>query len=164
MEKTAETHPTSCNFLDFNKMSKVKKVLEEAKEQNNPEIDLVDKGITSFEEMPGLLLMQNITRLTLSHNKIVIVTPVIANLPNLESLNLFNNHIEDLPTSISSLPKLKILNLGMNRLSTLPRGFGAFPQLEVLDLTYNNLNEKNLPGNFFMIGMYFKYAPITIFQ
>lgn len=35
-------------------MSKVKKVLDDAKEQNNPEIDLVDKGITSFEEMPGL--------------------------------------------------------------------------------------------------------------
>lgn len=41
----------------------------------------------------------------------------------------------------------------MNRLSNLPRGFGAFPMLEVLDLTYNNLSEKNLPGNFFMIGM-----------
>lgn len=54
MEKSTETHPTSCNFLDFNKMSKVKKVLDDAKEQNNPEIDLVDKGITSFEEMPGL--------------------------------------------------------------------------------------------------------------
>lgn len=54
MEKSSDTHPTSCNFLDFNKMSKVKKVLDDAKEQNNPEIDLVDKGITSFEEMPGL--------------------------------------------------------------------------------------------------------------
>lgn len=41
----------------------------------------------------------------------------------------------------------------MNRLDVLPRGFGAFPVLEVLDLTYNNLSEKNLPGNFFMMGM-----------
>ena len=40
----------------------------------------------------------------------------------------------------------------MNRLNELPRGFGAFPVLEVLDLTYNNLNEKKLPGNFFMMG------------
>ncbi|GBM50157.1 hypothetical protein AVEN_50054-1 [Araneus ventricosus] len=54
MEKTADTHPTSCNFLEFNKMSKVKKILDDAREQNNPEIDLVDKGITSFEEMPAL--------------------------------------------------------------------------------------------------------------
>lgn len=40
----------------------------------------------------------------------------------------------------------------MNKLDMLPRGFGAFPVLEVLDLTYNNLSEKNLPGNFFMMG------------
>lgn len=40
----------------------------------------------------------------------------------------------------------------MNRLSELPRGFGAFPALEVLDLTYNNLNEKQLPGNFFCLS------------
>lgn len=35
-------------------MSKVKKVFDDAREQNNPELDLVDKGITSFEEMPAL--------------------------------------------------------------------------------------------------------------
>ncbi|GIX67436.1 uncharacterized protein CEXT_522331 [Caerostris extrusa] len=128
MEKTADTHQTSCNFLEFNKMSKVKKVLDDAREQNNPEIDLVDKGITSFEEMPALMVMQKYNEIN-SQSQQNFVSPVIANMPNLESLNLFNNHIEDLPTSMSSLPKLKILNLGMNRLSTLPRGFGAFPQL-----------------------------------
>lgn len=50
------------------------------------------------------------------------------------------------------MPKLRILNLSINRLSSLPRGFGAFPVLEVLDLSYNNLDEKALPGNFFMMG------------
>lgn len=35
-------------------MSKVKKIIEEAKESKNPELDLVDKGITSFDEIPGL--------------------------------------------------------------------------------------------------------------
>lgn len=63
-----------------------------------------------------------------------------------------NNHIEELPLSLSSMPKLRILNLQINRLDSLPRGFGAFPVLEVLDLTYNNLNERTLPGNFFMMG------------
>lgn len=80
------------------------------------------------------------------------IPPGIANLTNLEILNLANNHIEELPVSISSMPKLRILNLSINRLSALPRGFGAFPVLEVLDLSYNNLNEKALPGNFFMMG------------
>ena len=35
-------------------MSKVRKVLDEAKESKNPELDLVDKSITSFDEIPGL--------------------------------------------------------------------------------------------------------------
>lgn len=50
------------------------------------------------------------------------------------------------------MPKLRILNVSINRLNSLPRGFGAFPVLEVLDLSYNNLDEKQLPGNFFMMG------------
>lgn len=36
------------------KMSKAKKVLDEARETQNRELDLVDKGISSFEELPGL--------------------------------------------------------------------------------------------------------------
>lgn len=56
--------------------------------------------------------MLNITRITLSHNKLRSIPPGLANLVNLEILNLFNNAIEELPISISSLPKLRILNLG----------------------------------------------------
>jgi Leucine-rich repeat (LRR) protein len=132
-------------------MSKAKKVLDESREIQNPELDLADKAISSFEETPGLLNMTYITRLTLSHNKIKSVPPAIAHLTNLEILNLTNNHVEELPLSLSSMPKLRILNLSINRLYELPRGFGAFPVLEVLDLTYNNLNEETLPGNFFMM-------------
>lgn len=53
MERDTKQH-TSCNCLDFNKMAKVKKAVDEAREQNNPELDLVDRGITSIEEIPGL--------------------------------------------------------------------------------------------------------------
>lgn len=35
-------------------MSKVKKVLDEAKDLQNPELDLVERGIFSFDDMPGL--------------------------------------------------------------------------------------------------------------
>lgn len=45
--------PVSC-LPTNNKMSKAKKVIEEAKEIQNPELDLCDKGILSFEELPGL--------------------------------------------------------------------------------------------------------------
>uniref|UniRef100_A0A2K5S366 Disease resistance R13L4/SHOC-2-like LRR domain-containing protein n=1 Tax=Cebus imitator TaxID=2715852 RepID=A0A2K5S366_CEBIM len=113
-------------------MSKsLKKLVEESREKNQPEVDMSDRGISNMLD--------------------VNVPPNIAELKNLEVLNFFNNQIEELPTQISSLQKLKHLNLGMNRLNTLPRGFGSLPALEVLDLTYNNLNENSLPGNFFYL-------------
>lgn len=51
--RAMEQTPVSC--LPTNaKMSKAKKVLEEAREFENPELDLFDKGVSTFEEMPGL--------------------------------------------------------------------------------------------------------------
>ncbi|MPC42368.1 Ras suppressor protein 1 [Portunus trituberculatus] len=94
-------------------MSKaVRKILDESRESGNPELELQDKQITSLEELPGLLLMEHVTRLSLPHNRLTTIPPSIANLVNLEILNLFNNAIEELPTSISSLNKLRILNVG----------------------------------------------------
>ncbi|KAK6644431.1 hypothetical protein RUM43_000698 [Polyplax serrata] len=153
--------PASC--VPVPKMSKARKILEEAKENKNPELDLTDKALTSFHELPGLFNMINVTRLTLSHNKIKEVPPGLANLSNLEILNLCNNNVEELPTSLSSMPKLRILNLGINRLSKLPRGFGAFPVLEVLDLSYNNLKEDSFLGNFFMMGWYHVFVFTDLF-
>ncbi|ESO90047.1 hypothetical protein LOTGIDRAFT_192139 [Lottia gigantea] len=133
--------------------AKLKKAVEECRDTNNTELDLVDRGINGLLDAPGLYTLKHLTRLTVSHNKINSVPPNIIELYSLEILNLFNNHIEDagLPTNISSMPKLKYLNLGMNKLNSLPRGFGAFPALEVLDLTYNNLSEHSLPANFFCL-------------
>lgn len=131
--------------------SKLKKVVEESRDSNNPELDLGDRGIVNIVEVPGLLDLQHLTRLTLCHNKIANLPPTIANFLSLEILNLFNNCLEELPTTLSSMPKLRILNVGMNRLNSLPRGFGACPQLEVLDCTYNNLSEHSLPANFFCL-------------
>ena len=47
-----EQAPVSC--IPNAKMLKAKKIIDEAKEIQNPELDLADKGIASFEEMPGL--------------------------------------------------------------------------------------------------------------
>jgi hypothetical protein len=45
--------PVSC-IPNTSKMSKAKKVLDESREIQNPELDLADKAISSFEETPGL--------------------------------------------------------------------------------------------------------------
>lgn len=44
--------PVSC--LPNNKMSKGKKALDEAREIQARELDLVDKNVASFDELPGL--------------------------------------------------------------------------------------------------------------
>lgn len=46
--------PVSCLPTTANRMSKARRVLEEAKEAHIPELDLSDKGVSTFEEMPGL--------------------------------------------------------------------------------------------------------------
>ncbi|CAG9535761.1 unnamed protein product [Cercopithifilaria johnstoni] len=144
---------------------------DRSRDEASTEIEHIDRGIHSFQEISHIFNNMALRRLILSHNRISSVPPNIADLVNLESLNLWNNQIEDLPTSISSLNKLRILNLGMNRLNILPRGFGSFQALEILDLTYNNLNERSLPGNFFFMptlrALYlgdndFEYLPADI--
>lgn len=49
-----DSSPVSCNFVGNSKMTKAKRVLEEAREIRNPELDLVDKGLMAIEELPGL--------------------------------------------------------------------------------------------------------------
>lgn len=49
--------PVSCLPTNV-KMSKAKKVLDDAREIQNPELDLCDKGIATFEELPGLCKLQ----------------------------------------------------------------------------------------------------------
>jgi len=131
----------------------IKKTIEEANGVPNAEIDFSDKAIVNLEpDMTRLWSMKNITRLTLSHNKIVDLPPAVAMMENLEILNLFNNALEEVPQSLSGMPKLRILNLANNKLNKLPRGFGSFPNIEILDLSYNLLSEDGLPSNFFIMS------------
>lgn len=81
--------------------------MEEAERLPRAEIDFSDKNILHMDEMPRLWSMNNITRLTLAHNKITEIPAAVANLDNMEILNLFNNNIEEIPVSMSSMPKLR---------------------------------------------------------
>merc|ERR1739848_168334 len=108
----------------------VRKTIKEAQNVPNAEIDFSDKNLIHLDDMPRLWTMKNITRLTLSHNKVSEIPPALANLENMEILNFFNNALTEVPITLSTMPKLRILNLAMNRLDSLPRGFGSFPFLK----------------------------------
>ncbi len=85
----------------------IRKTLEEAQGLPRAEIDFSDKNLLHLEDMPRLWHMNNVTRLTLAHNKITEIPAAIADLDNMEILNLFNNHLAELPVSLSSMPKLR---------------------------------------------------------
>ena len=85
----------------------IRKTLEEAEGLPRAEIDFSDKNLVHLEEMPRLWRLNNITRLTLAHNKISEIPTALANMENMEILNFFNNSIGELPEAISSMPKLR---------------------------------------------------------
>ncbi|KAK5897913.1 hypothetical protein CgunFtcFv8_015375 [Champsocephalus gunnari] len=133
-------------------MSKsLKKIVEESRDKNIPEVEMCDRGISNMLDVPGLFTLSNITQLVLSHNKLTAVPANISELRNLEVLNMFNNQIEELPTQISSLQKLKHLNLGMNRLSELlPGNFFYLTTLRALYLSDNDFEA--LPADIGKLG------------
>ena len=85
----------------------IRKTLDEAQHVPNAEIDFSDKNLVHLDDMPRLWTMKNITRLTLSHNKVSELPAAIANMENMEILNLSNNSLQEVPQSISHMPKLR---------------------------------------------------------
>ena len=83
-----------------------KGTIQEAEGLERAEIDFSDRNIVDFNDMPQLWSLKNITRLTLSHNKIKELPPDMSNLKTLEILNLFNNSLERLPRTFR-FPKLR---------------------------------------------------------
>ncbi|XP_044534856.1 ras suppressor protein 1 [Gracilinanus agilis] len=52
-------------------MSKsLKKLVEESREKNQPEVDMCDRGISNMLDVHGLFTLSHITQLVLSHNKL----------------------------------------------------------------------------------------------
>ena len=59
----------------------IRKTLEEAQHVQNAEIDFSDKNLIHLDEMPRLWTMKNVTRLTLSHNKITEIPAALVKPP-----------------------------------------------------------------------------------
>lgn len=79
-------------------MSKsLKKLVEESREKNQPEVDMSDRGISNMLDVNGLFTLAHITQLVLSHNKLTTVPPNIAELKNLEVLNFLITRLRSCP-------------------------------------------------------------------
>lgn len=84
----------------------IRKTLEEAKDLSFAELDFSDKNLVHLDDMGRMWDMNNITRLTLAHNKLTEIPSSITSLVNLEFLNVFNNDLVDVP-ELWKLKKLR---------------------------------------------------------
>jgi Leucine-rich repeat (LRR) protein len=133
----------------------VRKTLEEAQGVPNAEIDFSDKSLVHMDDMTRLWTMRNITRLTLSNNKITEVPPAIANLENMEILNLFNNALIDVPQSLSGMSSvLEFLEASSSK--RVPRSSSKrVPRSEFLEAS----SSKRVPRSEFLEASSLKRVP-----
>uniref|UniRef100_A0A8C0XRN7 Uncharacterized protein n=1 Tax=Castor canadensis TaxID=51338 RepID=A0A8C0XRN7_CASCN len=62
--------PLLCCRLLQNMSKSLKKLVEESREKNQPEVDMSDRGISNMLDVSGLFSLAHITQLVLSHNKL----------------------------------------------------------------------------------------------
>ncbi len=124
---------------------------------------LTEKKTIDIDKVDAIYL-DNITRTTLSINKITIkklfnnltvfnnlkklfitnctiekIPNSIGNLTKLTQLHLTNNNLNEIPNSIGNLINLTDLRIINNKLTKLPDTFGNLTNLTILDLGHNSL-------------------------
>ncbi|CAK8562973.1 unnamed protein product [Lathyrus sativus] len=121
----------------------VKRMLQEAREQNVEQVDLKGQHLKTLPE--GFCQISSLVVLNLSTNQLVVIPDTISGLQNLEELNVSTNVLNSLPDSIGFLHKLKILNVSGNKLTFLPDSISNCRSLVELDASFNSLSY--LPTN-----------------
>jgi Leucine-rich repeat (LRR) protein len=96
------------------------------------------KTYNSIEE--ALRNPENVFRLNLSDQKVLLTNEDWKKFTNLEYLNLKNDHLNEIPAGITSLKSLKIIDLSGNDFSELPASFTNLINLEEIYLN----EEKNI--------------------
>ncbi|KAK4296726.1 hypothetical protein Pmani_030804 [Petrolisthes manimaculis] len=82
----------------------------------------------------------DLTRLYLSSNQLITISPKINNLLSLQVLDLSDNCLTTLPSTLGELTSLQRLNLSHNKLEELPAGLYLLPDMRSLQLDHNNLS------------------------
>uniref|UniRef100_A0A8D1BTA4 Disease resistance R13L4/SHOC-2-like LRR domain-containing protein n=1 Tax=Sus scrofa TaxID=9823 RepID=A0A8D1BTA4_PIG len=134
-------------------MSKsLKKLVEESREKNQPEVDMSDRGISNMLDVNGLCndgqietLSQSIgssQKIALAHmNRLNTLPRGFGSLPALEVLDLTYNNLSEnsLPGNFFYLTTLRALYLSDNDFEILPPDIGKLTKLQILSLRDNDL-------------------------
>lgn len=84
-------------------------------------------------------LLEKLTRLNLSRNRINELPDEFFRLRELKYLNLSHNGLEDISADLSDLVMLEFLDLSNNQLEQLPGGIGFLTRLTDLSIHHNKL-------------------------
>ncbi|TRZ24963.1 hypothetical protein HGM15179_002184 [Zosterops borbonicus] len=144
-------------------MSKsLKKIVEESREKNQPEVDMCDRGISSMLDVPGLCRLEGTPELLcsvapdqhfVSHNYLVVVNAptrgakyLKVTLSHITQLVLSHNKLTTVPANIADLRNIEVLNFFNNQIEELPTQISSLQKLKHLNLGMNRLN--TLPRGF----------------
>jgi Leucine-rich repeat (LRR) protein len=112
--------------------------------QSLPVLKHLDLSQCQLHQLPDTWKLPKLTRLNLSHNRLVEFPEesVLEGLPELRDLNLYGNKLAELTiVAAPILAKLESLNLGYNDLAYLPDDLDQLTSLKTLKVM-NNIIEK----------------------
>ncbi|KAF2173730.1 hypothetical protein M409DRAFT_16004 [Zasmidium cellare ATCC 36951] len=113
-----------------------------------PTLSVLNLASAKLARLPDALFMKmsGLTKLTISKNHFVSLSPHFGLLAKLEYLSIAKNELSRLPAEIGRLTELRYLDVRENNLSMLPPELWLAKRLETLNVSSNVLAEFPKPG------------------
>ncbi|EME42487.1 adenylate cyclase-like protein [Dothistroma septosporum NZE10] len=113
-----------------------------------PTLSVLNLASAKLSRLPDALFMkiQNLTKLTISKNHFVSLSPHFGLLSKLEYLSIAKNELSRLPAEIGRLTELRYLDVRENNLGLLPPEIWFAKRLETLNVSSNVLADFPKPG------------------
>jgi len=114
-----------------------------------PTLSVLNLASAKLSQLPDALFMKmsNLTKLTISKNHFVSLSPHFGNMSKLEYLSIAKNELQRMPAEVGRLTELRYLDVRENNLSSLPPEIWLAKRLETLNLSSNVLSDFPKPGN-----------------
>jgi adenylate cyclase len=114
-----------------------------------PTLSVLNLASAKLSQLPDALFMKmsNLTKLTISKNHFVSLSPHFGNMLKLEYLSIAKNELQRMPSEVGRLTELRYLDVRENNLSSLPPEIWFAKRLETLNLSSNVLSDFPKPGN-----------------
>nr|POE48068.1 adenylate cyclase [Quercus suber] len=113
-----------------------------------PSLSILNLASAKLSRLPDALFtkLSGLTKLTISKNHFVSISPNFGLLSKLEYLSIAKNELNRLPSEIGRLTELRYLDVRENNLASLPSELWHAKRLETLNVSSNVLADFPKPG------------------